>query len=133
MQSFKDARGKSIDLLERFCRVKEAPRSAAGFLRCLALNFYHHQGARVIYRLFFFTRRTRVSELYVRELAVACGFPMHRYIAPFYFSLEKRPRSLYCFSSLPVKSYTWVLGRGAHTRARAHKQCVLTVASREKA
>lgn len=36
-----------------------------------------------------FTRRTRVFELYVRELAVACGFPMHQYIMPFYFSRKK--------------------------------------------
>lgn len=46
---------------------------------CLALNFYHRE-ARIIY---FFTRRTRVFELYVRSLVVACGFP----IAPIHYAL----------------------------------------------
>lgn len=37
-----------------------------------------------------FTRSTRVFELYVGEL-VACGYPMRRYITPFYFRRKKGP------------------------------------------
>jgi len=79
-----------------------------------------------------FTRRARVLELYVRW-RVACGFPMHRYITPFYFSRKKASVAFpLLLLALPVKSYTRSFER-THAHANdallssgGHRSCLFS-------
>lgn len=80
----------------------------AGRLREFLLPRFELLSPQSAYNLLF-TRRTRVFELYVRGLVVACGFP----IAPIHYALfiSLGKKSLATFPllllALSVKSYTW--------------------------
>jgi len=88
--------------------------------RSLALNFYHHK-ARIIYFLLV----AHVSSSFTFAGVVACGFSMHRYITPFYFSRKKASVAFpLLLLALPVKSYTRAR---SSVHARARKRCASLV------